>query len=413
MALFPHLPKHPFSALSPSEPSLDRPFSVAWLPFKGWWLWAVPTFLVSGGAAYWAVDHLLALPDMPGCRSAAEAQATTSVQLYCAQQIANRRTTDDLRRAILMVNEIALDDPFREEGDRWMRTWTETILERGEAEFQAGNLQQAVRIAERVPAKVRTRPMATERIDRWQRIWSKAERIYDQTQTEIGWSNWSRAMNTARELMAIENQYWATTQYQKLMNFLHASQTANKIQASPTARRTSERSTDPVGDYLTQRQQAREQEAAARLARARELASTGDVTGLQAAIAEARQVLFGTPRYDEAQAAIVTWQESIEAIEDWPYLDRARALARQGDVASLEAAIREARRIGWGRPLYTEAHQQIEVWQEQASQLRLNRQPSSPQALEAVDVRPQPTPSPPGATPVEEPIETLESEEIQ
>ncbi|WP_416674623.1 hypothetical protein [Egbenema bharatensis] len=412
MAPFSHLPKHHLMSGSTLEASIDRTVSVSRLPFSGWWLWAIPTLLVSGGAAYWAVNHLLALPDMPGCRAAAEAKATTSVQLYCAQQIANRQTTDDLRRAILMVNEIAANDPFREEGDRWMRTWTETILGRGEAEFQAGNLQRAIRIAERIPTKVRTRPMATERIDRWQRIWSRAERIYDQTQTEIGWRNWSRAMNIARELLAIENQYWATTKHQELMNVLQATQDANKIQPSPTARRTPEQSTNPVGDYLTQRQREREQEATARLARARELASAGDVAGLQAAISEARQVLFGTPRYDEAQAAITTWRKQIEAIEDWPYLDRARTLASRGDLESLEAAIREARRIGWGRPLHTEAHQQIAIWQEQASQLRLTHQTPPSQTIEAVDVRTPSTEASPAATPVEEAIDTLEGEEI-
>jgi hypothetical protein len=166
-----------------------------------------------------------------------------------------------------------------------------------------------------------------------------------------------------------------------------------------------------MSDYLTQRTREREQEALARLSRARELASAGDVAGLQAAISEARQVLFGTPRYDEAQAAIATWRERIDAIEDRPYLERARTLASQGNSASLEAAIREARRIGWGRPLYPEAQQQIELWQEQVYQLRTYRPTSASPVTEAVDTRTQPSQSQPENTLTEEAVEASEPRE--
>jgi hypothetical protein len=321
--------------------------------------------------------------------------------------MANRRTVDDLRRAILMLNDIHADDPFRAESDRWMHTWTENILQQGETAFQQGDLKQAVRLAERIPAGVRTHHLAAERIDRWKLIWSKAERVYQQAEAEIGWENWSRAMAVAKELLTVDNEYWSATKYRELMKQLQAAKDASEMQTKAVAQRSPTRSNDPVDDYLAQREQQREQEAIGRLSRARSLASAGDVENLQAAILEARQVLYGTPRYEEAQQAIATWRNQINAIEDLPYLNRARQLASQGDLASIEAAIREARRVGWGRPLYTEAHQQIEVWQEQAYQLRTTQQTQQLQTIDAVDTRAvdtrsQPVPSPSEVTPTGE-----------
>jgi hypothetical protein len=405
----PHLPKPQTSPPSTLEQLGDRPILPALFRSSRWWLWIVPALCLTGGAAYWAVNHLLVLPDLPGCRSAAQAQASSSVQLYCAQELANRKSIDDLRRAILTVNGIAPDDPFRAEGERWMRTWTEELLERGEVAFQNGDLKQAIRVAEQVPPLVRTRPLATERIDRWKLIWSKAERAYAQTEAEIGWGNWSRAIAAAKDLLTSGNEYWATTKYQELMENLQSAREVQEMQNKPVAQRTQRRSTDGVEDYLTQREQQREQEAAAQLAKAQQLASAGDVEGLRAAILEARQVLFGTPRYDEAQQAITTWREQINAIEDYPYLARARQIASKGDLESIEAAIREARRIGWGRPLYTEAHQQIEIWQEQAYQLRTTRQTQQLQTIEAVDAQTQTPQAQPAVAPAVETIEPVGS----
>lgn len=406
MANFPRLPKRQADSSFALEQSVDRSLLSKLFRYSG--LWIVPALALSGGAAFWAVNHLLALPDLPGCRSVAQAKASSSVQLYCAQEIANRQSTEDLRRAILIVNDIAPDDPFRAEGERWMRTWTEEMLQRGESAFQDGDLKRAIQVAEQVPPLVRTRPLATERIDRWKLIWSKAERVYEQTEAEIGWGNWSRAIAAAKDLLTIGNEYWATTKYQELMNSLQAAKEVREMENKPVAQQTQARSTDGVEDYLTQREQQREQEAASRLAKARNLANAGDVEGLRAAILEARQVLFGTPRYDEAQQAIATWREQINAIEDYPYLARARQIASQGDLESIEAAIQEARRIGWGRPLYTEAHQQIEIWQEQAYQLRSARQTQQLQTIEAVDVQTQPTQTQPAGAPAVEPIEPAE-----
>ncbi|HEY9647404.1 MAG TPA: chromosome segregation ATPase, partial [Chroococcidiopsis sp.] len=103
-------------------------------------------------------------------------------------------------------------------------------------------------------------------------------------------------------------------------------------------------------------------QAVNRLDMARQMAQSGDVASLSAAIAEARQVPSGNPRYGDARDAIAEWTATIETIEDRPYLNQAQDLARPGDPTSLQAAINTARQIREGRALSGEAQRLIQSW---------------------------------------------------
>jgi soluble cytochrome b562 len=106
----------------------------------------------------------------------------------------------------------------------------------------------------------------------------------------------------------------------------------------------------------------RETEDLVRLERARAYANSGLVPDLKAAIAEAKQIPSGNPRYQEAQKEISRWTSQYETIEDQPYLDRANQIASFGGMASLQEAIKEASRIAPGRALYKEAQAKIADW---------------------------------------------------
>ncbi|HEY9671420.1 MAG TPA: chromosome segregation ATPase [Waterburya sp.] len=106
----------------------------------------------------------------------------------------------------------------------------------------------------------------------------------------------------------------------------------------------------------------RETEDVARLERARMYAQSGLVPDLKTAIAEAKQVPSGNPRYQEARKEINRWTSQYETIEDQPYIDRANQLANFGGMASLEEAIQEASRIAPGRALYKQAQAKIAQW---------------------------------------------------
>lgn len=355
------------------KPALTRRQRLRSLLIPG--LLLIPTLAASGGAGFWAIQNLLTLPDLPGCQAVSSIRGSASARLYCAEGLANGKTVENLRRAIQLIDNIPSDDPLHTERDRLMEEWSRQILELAEADYQDGKLEEAIKIAEKIPFDLQTHQAVKDQISQWRNQWERAEDIYQEAIRLSDQQQWSGAINVAKGLLTLDNRYWATTKHQEVMQQVQAGRDLEKMQTQQ-ARRTPRSSdhSDPVEEFFAQRDRERSQEAMAFLNQARSLASSGTVSGLEDAINTAREVMFGTPQYDEAQQAIETWQDQIESIEDRPYLERAQELAQSGDVESIEAAIREARQVSWGRSLYDEAQAQIDQWQEQASQLRQQRQ---------------------------------------
>ena len=98
------------------------------------------------------------------------------------------------------------------------------------------------------------------------------------------------------------------------------------------------------------------------LTHAQTLAQKNEIPALKQAIAQAQLISLGRPLRQEAQTFIAAWNQKIETIEDQPILDRAWALANQGN---LNGAIQAASGIGGDRALYREAQSAIWSWQEQ------------------------------------------------
>lgn len=111
-------------------------------------------------------------------------------------------------------------------------------------------------------------------------------------------------------------------------------------------------------------------EALGHLDKARQLAQSGDIDDLQTAIAEAENVSRSNPRAAEAQREIQRWTVQVQTSEDQPYLDQAESIAAPGDVASLQAAIDQAQRIAEGRALYAEAQRKISTWTRQIQEIQ-------------------------------------------
>ncbi len=95
------------------------------------------------------------------------------------------------------------------------------------------------------------------------------------------------------------------------------------------------------------------------LNQAQQLATKGTPESLRAAITYAQQISNGRPLRIEAQTAIAQWNRQIQLIEDGPFLERAQTLAKQQRLAD---AIRTASRIRSGRVLYQEAQTAIQDW---------------------------------------------------
>ncbi|MBR8836698.1 MAG: chromosome segregation ATPase [Stigonema ocellatum SAG 48.90 = DSM 106950] len=121
-------------------------------------------------------------------------------------------------------------------------------------------------------------------------------------------------------------------------------------------------------------------EDVAHLEKARSLSSGGDIPALTAAISEAQVIPATNPRAKEARREINHWVAQIQTIEDQPYLDRAEQLALVDDMNALQAAIAEASQIRRGRALYKDAQSKIATWIEKVQ--RIQDQPYLDQARE-------------------------------
>jgi len=429
-----------------------------------WQFWGAITVVLSGGIGFYSVGMLLKLPALPDCPEVFWPMASVSSRLYCAQTSASKQTVRGLLDAIALLEGLPEDDPMRNEINRNIEEWSTEVLDLAEEGFNAGNLQEAIATAKKIPTHVSAYKLVKDRIERWQTIWAKAEEIYRQVEGDLESLHWHDAFMKANRLSAVANKYWSTTKYEELTakiqtaqqdsskldkaqdliksggldNLLSAINLAEEIspqsyvysKAKTTIAELSNRLIQLAKDNLDQRNwqrvleianripasldlqaetqdlidlaraQARaeignissleaaiaevqkieasrpfyakaqelrtrwqrEIEDVAHLERSRELAKAGGGSDISAAISEAQLISSTNPRYQEAQKQIQRWRNEIETREDRPYLDRAQSLASGGDVAALQAAIEEANKIGSGRALYQEARNNINQW---------------------------------------------------
>jgi hypothetical protein len=352
-----------------------------------WQVWATGLTLLSSSVMVFAIS-LLSSPEVSECQPDARSTAPEPTRLYCAQLSASEETVESLSAAIALAQSIPMDHPLHLESERLVERWSLRLLQLGEGVFQDGRLEDAIDIARQVPATSPAYDIASERINRWQSVWDKAEGIYKDAETELNQDNWRPAFDIARKLITAGNEYWATTRYRELVEQIQTTKDSKDKQAKNSAARPLRKpesfQVTSGKDLLARWQQEQEQEAIAQLQQARQLANPGDAKSLQAATDAAEQILYGTPQYHEAQRLAEGWRRQVEAMEDRPYLDRAVKLANQGDPASLQAAIAEASNVGFGRALYGEAQDKIGQWTARIQQLHLQTFP------EQVPARPRP-----------------------
>ncbi len=98
------------------------------------------------------------------------------------------------------------------------------------------------------------------------------------------------------------------------------------------------------------------------LASARELAKTGQIDDLSAAIARAELISSENPLYRESKREITKWQKDIQIIEDRPILAQAKQIAEGNNLQSWQNAIDTANQIKSDRALYSEASDLIRQW---------------------------------------------------
>lgn len=403
------------SRLTPSGPIANGALPVNQSPKqrrslpKNWMFWGALAGLLSGGLGFVSVALLLKLPAAPNCPAIFWPMASASVRVHCAQVAASKETVDDLLEAIALVQALPSNHSLRPEINRLLTQWSSEILALGDEAFQAGQLQEAIAIAQKIPQDVPAYQLVEQQIERWQSIWSQAEGYYQQAEAEMRQQHWHEAFMAATRLLNINNNYWATTKYDELNNQIAiAREDANKLaKAQSLATRggldnllEAIKLVESIGTDSYIHQAAREalpefgrkmlvlaQETLDRrdatsaiaiankipastglqleaqdfvtVAEAQRSAWDGTVASLEEAIASAQKIASDRPLYNKAQELITRWQLEIE---DVTHLAKARQFAQPGTVGDLTAAIAEAELIPTTNPRASEAKALVNGW---------------------------------------------------
>lgn len=409
-------PRSPYGNTPPTPPPerppgsspQKQPFFLSRWASK-WQFWVLVTVFLFSGVGFFSAALLLKLPALPNCPAIFWPTASASLRLYCAQVAANKQTVDNLLEAIDLVNSLPDDHPLRPEVNRHIEEWSQAILDLAEDTFNAGELDEAIQIAKRIPANTSAHQLIAAQIQRWEEIWDEAESIYAEAEDALRQQDLRQAFSIATRLLAVDNTYWETTKYQELnnlitsaredgakivrarsaadrgglANLLEALKLAEGIKAESFAYSEAQKVIQEVGrkmmdlaEAALDRQDAQEAISIAQqvpqranirtevedftsLARAYERAWYGTVSDLESAIVQAQKIRRGRPLYSRAQSLVSRWQLEIRDVRR---LEMARQLAQPRDVGSLSAAIAELQLIPQGNPRYSEAQSQISRW---------------------------------------------------
>lgn len=336
-----------------------------WARKVGWSALIMLLVALPVGTLTIAFDMLMEMPSQANCRSRFRINPSDADRLYCAQNLANEGTIDSLQKAIALIEAWPTDHPLRRKHAPLVEAWSQQLLDLAEEEYQSGSLDNALTIARQISPHTDVYRTAREQMMVWQRTWQEAELIYTRVENAIASEEWVVALERARGLLAIDNRYWAGDRYEEISQQAQAGRESEMWAYMAEQRRRANLSNLSIDAWRQRWNLEQSTEDLAMLQQAETLARSGQVDDLREAIALSRRVIWGTTHYDRAQSLIDTWQEQIEVAEDSPRLSRARQLASSGDVESLEAAISEARRIPSYRTLHDQAQTDIEVWQDQ------------------------------------------------
>ncbi len=379
---------------------------------KSWVLWALMLTFIPGGVGFVAMAMLLKLPSAPNCPGISRPFVSAAVKLHCAQISASKQTVNDLLQAIAIVNKIPEDHPLRGEIDRFLTEWSRDILRLADQSFQAGDLEEAIATARKIPKGLSAYQLVDEQIAKWEQIWSQAEGIYQKAEGELQERRWQSAFMLSARLLRVNNQYWSSIKYDQLNNLItsaredgdklaNAERLANSKRVNNLLEAIKISESIKPESYLYEKAQefipeigrkmldlaqasldqrdantaleiARQIPANARLQAevedfmaltdAQRNAWIGTVYGLETAIFQAQQVDISRPIYGEAQQLIARWQMEIE---DVARLEKARTLASQGTIEYLTAAISEVRLIPGNNPRAAEARKEMNRWRNQ------------------------------------------------
>lgn len=395
---------------SPEASPAEQPSRFRWL--RQWQLWLILGLVVSMGSGALALVVLLRLPALPNCPAIFWPLASASLRMQCAQIAASKQTAQDLLEAIKLVDSLPKDHPLRGEADRLIELWSTDVLNLAEETFHEGQLQAAIDAARQIPAKATAYKLVETRVQRWEKVWKKAETLYQQAEAALRKMDWREAFSFAIRLTDVDNRYWQTTKYNELSakitetredgnklgraerladeggskNILEAIKLAQAVGPNSLLFKRAQQLLPKFGNQLIKLAESRldDRDLVGALAILDQLPNIGDlkergrdmtvlanaqsqiwkdsIPSMEEAIAQAQRIGRDRPLFAKAQALIARWQLEIDALAQ---LEKARMLAQGGSPGDLSAAIAQASQISRSNPRWRQVNQEMDDWTRQ------------------------------------------------
>ncbi|MBD2040540.1 hypothetical protein [Microcoleus sp. FACHB-672] len=297
-------------------------------------------------------------------------------QLKEARELATYETPDELEKALSLVRKIGSNSYAYTLAKADIVKWSRKLLDLAAKRLQARDLDGAISIAKRVPQESSLYAEAQDFV-----LLSRAEILVPNTK--------NGPQQPAATIVAVLEAQAAARQIgpdRPLYKQAQAKITDWQAQLKDLLQLQMASSLASVGQGLTfqlaidqaqmvkqerprriyaqtliaqWRKQLEQSQDRPYVVLAQQLAESGTIDALKAAITKAREVTLGRPLRIEAQTLIASWNKQIQTLEDQPILDQARTVAKQGNLSN---AIRIAEKIGQGRALYKQARTSIDEW---------------------------------------------------
>jgi hypothetical protein len=320
---------------------------------------------------YWRYDRVTALTQQ------LESEQRSRRYFAQAQEIAKPNQPEQLGAAIAAASRMDTKTHAWSDAQKLLSQWSETLLSLSYQHWVKGSLAQSMALAKRVAPNPKLTQTAQDLLWLGQaRRHSLDSRATLKPTLPQLW-NLTAAIATA-ELLQPDSRYYPQAQANlkswkaQLQDFtlLQLGWVVGSVQ-HPQALKlalwqgqqiTSDRPRRAQAQTLVAywQQELLKSEDLPYLAYARKLADKRSIPALQAAIAQANVVQVGRPLRQNAQTLITAWAGTIQTIQDQPTLDRAWALASQGN---LNGAMQTAAEIAPKRSLYRQAQGAIANWQ--------------------------------------------------
>jgi hypothetical protein len=203
-------------------------------------------------------------------------------------------------------------------------------------------LNKAIGLAAKVPANSYFKEKAIAR----QELWSK---------TIITVANEKLRVQKYAEAIAIAKQVPKGLKIHAAAQSIIAKATSG--QATPQAVANETKPGEVLDNYML-------------LTRAQQFGLLGTLDSMQNAIALAKNIPADQPLWTESQAFIKFWNQQLQVIKDQPTVDKAREIARHGDLAK---AIKTGSQLPKNSIAYRNLQKEVEQWQETLTMLTIQR----------------------------------------